>query len=288
MAYPGGKAQAGVYQAIIHQIPTHTFYGEPFLGKGAVLRYKRPATRSIGIDANPDVVQHWQEHSMPGVIVRCGDALEFLNSFRFGRDAFLYLDPPYLMEVRSTQQAYYQHEFFEDEQHLKLLRLIKTLRCNIAISGYWSQMYAQMLSDWRVISFNAVTRSGRVATEHLWMNYPEPVELHDYRYLGSNFRERERIKRKTQRWLQKLKAMPLLERRALMAAINQLSADIATSDDDGDGRGPVLSFPSPDLAMMANIDENDDSAGGIATNGDAGALERSQPEIDQFLKECEL
>ena len=35
--------------------------------------------------------------------------------------------------------------------------------------------------------------------EWLWMNYAEPAELHDLRYLGSNFREHERIKRKKTR-----------------------------------------------------------------------------------------
>jgi hypothetical protein len=32
-------------------------------------------------------------------------------------------------------------------------------------------------------------------------NFPEPVALHDYRYLGEDFRQRERIKRKKQRWV---------------------------------------------------------------------------------------
>ena len=34
-------------------------------------------------------------------------------------------------------------------------------------------------------------------TEYLWCNYPAPMALHDYRYLGKDFRERERIKRMT-------------------------------------------------------------------------------------------
>ena len=41
-----------------------------------------------------------------------------------------------------------------------------------------------------------MTRGGRLATEWVWMNYPEPIALHDYRYLGEDFREREPIKRK--------------------------------------------------------------------------------------------
>lgn len=47
------------------------------------------------------------------------------------------------------------------------------------------------------------------------MNFAE----HDYRYLGRNFRERERIKRKKQRWVPRLENMPRLERQALLSAI---------------------------------------------------------------------
>ncbi len=53
ITYPGGKAGSGVYQKIINQIPPHNVYIEPFLGGGAILRFKRPApTASIGIDAD--------------------------------------------------------------------------------------------------------------------------------------------------------------------------------------------------------------------------------------------
>ena len=55
------------------------------------------------------------------------------------------------------------------------------------------------------------------------MNYAEPVALHDYRYLGNNFRERERFKRirnnLKKRWLD----MPLLERLALSSMLAELS-----------------------------------------------------------------
>jgi DNA adenine methylase len=61
-----------------------------------------------------------------------------------------------------------------------------------------------------------------VAVEWLWMNYPQPFELHDYRFLGKDFRERERIKRKKARWLGKLKGMGQLERYAILEAVQEL------------------------------------------------------------------
>ena len=41
--------------------------------------------------------------------------------------------------------------------------------------------------------------------------------------MGENFRERERIKRKKQRWTARLARMPVLERQALLSAIRDLN-----------------------------------------------------------------
>jgi hypothetical protein len=91
----------------------------------------------------------------------------------------------------------------------------------VMLSGYWSELYAHELKGWRSISFQSMTHGGFCATEWLWMNYPEPFELHDYSYLGDNFRERERIKRKKDRWVLRLEQMPTLERFAILSIIEE-------------------------------------------------------------------
>ena len=102
------------------------------------------------------------------------------------------------------------------------------------ISGYDSALYREMLQPitgtgqpWTHETFQTMTRGGTKATEHLWFNFAPPTVLHDYRYLGGNFRERERIKRRKTHWVNRLKLMPPAERAALLEAI----ADTATSDD---------------------------------------------------------
>jgi len=138
------------------------------------------------------------------------------------------LDPPYLKRdidgkpVRSGQGDIYEHEFGTVEQHHELLQLIKSLKCMVMISGYWSKLYAQELNDWRTLSYNAMTRAGRVAREWLWMNYPEPIALHDYAFLGTDRTDRQRIKRKIQRWEKRLENMPTLEKRVLLLALENL------------------------------------------------------------------
>lgn len=240
-AYNGGKGR--VYQQIINQIPPHRTYIEGFLGNGSVARAKRPAQRTIGIELNPAVIAaHWRGDELPGITVVCGDVVEFLSSYDWRGDEFVYLDPPYLAETRSSQRSLYECELKTAEEHAALLELIQQLPCPVAISGYWSELYASSLATWRSTSFTTTKRSGALATEWLWMNYPTPLELHDYRYLGDDYRERERIKRKRERWKERLRRQPDQERYALFAAIAEVRAEqspvgnIATSGDVGHHR----------------------------------------------------
>jgi hypothetical protein len=115
-------------------------------------------------------------------------------------------------------------EYFDDRlaQHIELLEVIKSIPCMVMISGYESQLYRDSLNNWHTYYFQAATHHG-MATEWIWMNYPPPVQLHDYRYLGNNFREREKIKIKSKRWATRYKSMPVLERQALLSALQSVN-----------------------------------------------------------------
>ena len=91
------------------------------------------------------------------------------------------------------------------------------------------------------------------------MNFPPPLELHDYRYLGRNFRERERIKRKKLRWLNRLHRMDSLERHAIMMAIGEFW--VRTAEDSDADVGIVTSdVPrgTPETAIAAAIGADGD------------------------------
>lgn len=92
----------------------------------------------------------------------------------------------------------------------------------VQVSSYYSELYAERLKDWRLATFQTTNRAADTTTEHLWMNYPELVALHDTRYLGDSFRERERIKRKRERWLKRLRTMEPAERYAMLSAIGEV------------------------------------------------------------------
>jgi hypothetical protein len=270
MAYPGGKNGSGTYQKLINLMPPHREYIEPCLGSGTIMRLKRPATSSIGIDSDEHVIENFRA-GVPGLTLLNVDALRWLANADVSSDTLIYLDPPYLMSTRLSKRALYRHEF-NDEQHGELLHIITRLPCMVMISGYWSRMYAAALRGWRTVTFQARTRGGKMATEWVWLNFAEPLELHDYRYLGADYRERERIKRKQLRWRNRLQHMDSLERYALLNCIEGLRS-LASSEMAGAARATparnggavehttecVDAAASVNAAVAAAIAKSDDS-----------------------------
>ena len=234
-SYTGGKGGPGVYQTIINQMPPHRVYIEAFAGAGSVLRFKRPAVASIAIDRDEHVLaEHWRGDEIPALELVNADALAWLAAYPWHGDELVYCDPPYLMETRASQRNYYRCEMGTLEEHARLLAVVKALPVPVLISGYWSELYARELAAWRSLTFTTTTRGGRPATEWLWMNYPEPTALHDYRYLGRNFRERERITRQARRWRARLARMNSLQRQALLWAMQETG----------------FGAPSPEVAIL--------------------------------------
>lgn len=219
MYYPGGKGQ--FYQKFINLMPPHEVYIESHLGGGALLLKKRLAKKNIGIDIDPNVIKIWSTTTQKDLELIHGDAVEYLKSYHFTGKELVYCDPPYLRETRKKYYPLYKYEYTY-EQHVELLEVIKSLPCMVMISGYESTLYKQYLKGWHTYCFQAFANH-HMATEWIWMNYPiPPVELHDYRYLGDNFRERERIKLRSKYWLARLRKMPVLERNALFSDIRSV------------------------------------------------------------------
>lgn len=79
--YPGGKDGAGVVHRLVNQIPPHDVFVSAFLGDCAVLRRKRPAARSVGIDLDAAVLRRWIErpNQVPGLELYHCDGIEWLR-----------------------------------------------------------------------------------------------------------------------------------------------------------------------------------------------------------------
>ncbi|TNE80856.1 MAG: DNA adenine methylase [Bacteroidetes bacterium] len=223
--YPGGKEAPGVYQTIINQIPPHVNYIEGFVGNGSVLRHKKPAQGlNLGIDISRNVIGGWLDLNYPDFEFQLGSWFQFVTSQSFKKhlnhkETFMFLDPPYRFSSRKSGSKIYEHEL-TDSDHDYFLELVKQLDCKIAITHYPDSVYERELSDWRCIEFTSQTRQGK-ATELLFMNYDSPVALHDYSHLGADYREREKIRKKINRWLASLDRMPKKESLAIISAINE-------------------------------------------------------------------
>lgn len=216
MRYPGGKGKT--YQHVVNLMPPHSVYIETHLGGGAVWRHKKPTAHSVGIDLDVRVIEAWQAATCRPAELVHGRAEEFLRDYPFKGDELVYCDPPYHPDTR-RQERVYKHDYSEAD-HIALLTLLKTLPCKVILSGYAHPQYDEMLSDWQHNSFMAATHHG-VRQECLWFNFEPPEQLHDSRYLGNNFRERQSIKRRLQRLQSKISAMDPIERHAFVRWISE-------------------------------------------------------------------
>ncbi len=219
--YFGGKNGSGVYQTIINNFPVHKKYAEICLGSGAVMRHKKPAAVNIGIEIDHAVINRFNASitsAVPGCEVFCDSAISWLKTSTFpDKDTLIYADPPYPKLSRRSAKDVYSYEM-TDEDHELLLNLLLSTRALVAISTYKNPLYEKMLKDWRLVKFSAQTRQG-IATEYLYMNYPPPLALHDYSFLGKNNTERQRIHRKIKRHVERLYKLPTYERQAIIEAI---------------------------------------------------------------------
>ncbi|WP_111894917.1 DNA adenine methylase [Acinetobacter sp. MB5] len=215
MKYPGGKGKC--YQHIINLMPVHDTYIESHLGGGSVMRNKKPAQRNIGIDVDSKVIGMWEENFPNICELILGDALSFLKNYSFDGNELIYVDPPYYPDTRRNTKIY-THEYTHDD-HGKLLSLLKILPCKIIISGYDHPFYNEQLQGWKKISFQAKTHAD-TREETVWFNFDEPKILHDSRYYGKNFRERQTLKRRQERLYKKIREMNSIERNELLRWIN--------------------------------------------------------------------
>lgn len=229
--YFGGKNGSGTPQQLINLQPVHSGYAALFLGSGGEFKRKKPAQVNLGVDLNPQVIQLWNNAAptFPNNVTwsfQVGNAIEFLKSL-IGVTHFMgipieqwliYLDPPYPAETyRGLFNSQYDFEL-TPSGHDELLQLIIQLKCMIQISTSPNLKYDTWLSKWNKHEFRSMTRRGP-QNELLYYNYPKPTLLHDSKFTGKNYRERERIKNRVERNTSRLLEMEATERNAILVNI---------------------------------------------------------------------
>lgn len=219
-SYPGGKNGGGAYQKIICQVPPHEVFIELFGGSAAITKRIKPSHVNYVIEKDKEVYTKLKTTIPHGTIVINGCAIKWLQETSLPLSTFIYADPPYPINATRSKKRIY-HNSLTDQEHEILLRLLTFIPANIAISSYHNELYDTILKDWRQIEYPLMTRKGW-ATEVLYMNYPEPIALHDYSMIGENAMKRQMFKRKKQRWEKRLANMDIIERQAIMQSLLEL------------------------------------------------------------------
>ena len=125
-----------------------------------------------------------------------------------------------LICTRSSARRY-RFEY-EEQDHVELLELLKSLPCSVILSGYPSALYDDLLGQWRTLELQVMNQAG-VRTEKLWFNFT-PDRVHWPAYAGRNFTHRQSIKRKAHSWGRRYQAMPPAARLAVLSSIRAVEA----------------------------------------------------------------
>ena len=94
-------------------------------------------------------------------------ASEVIQRFNYP-NVLIYADPPYLLSTRHGKQ--YRCEMTDDD-HVELLYLLKEHKGPVVISGYPSNLYDDLLSDWNKETRMARNQRMKSRMEVLWMNF---------------------------------------------------------------------------------------------------------------------
>ena len=222
MYYAGGKAKT--FHHVINLIPPHDVYIEPFLGLGSVMRAKLPCRVEIGIDLDSRILHRSDLSARPASLIH-GDGIEFLEQYGFEGHEVVYCDPPYLPVTRKRSRVY-RYDASEAD-HRRFLELLVTIDANVLISGYDNVLYRDFLQSWNTYRFQAKSHNG-LRDETIWYNFSRPKKLHDYRYLGQNYRERQTIRRRLERLKSRIRNLSDQELEHVYEWISSKRGDDAT------------------------------------------------------------
>lgn len=150
-------------------------------GRSGTLRESRTGWRRH-VTANGNLVPPFMAVSLErmaaaaerlrGVSLECADALEIIAEYGRSDRVLLYVDPPYVGDVRARG---YRHEMADAEQHRKLAIAFSDCKATVVLSGYSSPLYDELYDGWHRYARATHTgnaKSDKARTEVLWANRP--------------------------------------------------------------------------------------------------------------------
>jgi DNA adenine methylase len=220
MRYPGGKGAPGAYHTIINHIPKCDVFVEAMVGGGAVFKHLNTDCRIVINDCDSSCIDAYDYASCyPGLNIYNVDYADLIAKYGYAGlgKVVMFFDPPYMLPTRKNGSLLYTHEW-QLKDHERFLTAIQDVPFHVMITHPYHALYASALNHFYRVPFTYKIRHGMM-NDLLWMNFPPPTELQDYRYIGKDFTDRQRIQRKIKREIDKLSELEPLERNAIIQAI---------------------------------------------------------------------
>ncbi|WP_304433121.1 DNA adenine methylase [Acutalibacter muris] len=123
----------------------------------------------------PDIIVTAAER-LRGVQIECSPAVELISRFN-APGVLVYCDPPYVLSTRRGKQ--YRCEMTDDD-HLRLLDVLKRHKGPVLISGYKSPMYDAELRGWHREAVITTDQLSQRKEETIWMNFQPAGQLSLY------------------------------------------------------------------------------------------------------------
>jgi DNA adenine methylase len=128
-------------------------------------------------ETNVTAAQEWSRYPnaiqsfvtrLQNVLIEQRPALHVLKLYD-RKESLFYVDPPYLMSTRSKSSVLYADEMTE-EDHIELANALHNVKGTVVLSGYNSELYDDLYSDWNKRMKSATAQNGKARVECLWLS----------------------------------------------------------------------------------------------------------------------
>jgi DNA adenine methylase len=234
VSYYGGQNGSGHYQILINHIPKSDVYVEGFLGHSGVINniHLSPGSMVFGFDRDQRVIDYWRH-----IYASSSEKFSYGCSYLFchadytaarvvaemirDKSLFFHFDPPYR---NTSAPKKYLYDIATDRDFESFLQFVLSMSGShrVMVSHWRDPLFDEHLcaiGKFKHIPFRTMSRRGPI-DNGIYINYDAGgIELADKSYVGSDFTDRQRIKRKVERNVKKILAMPELERKILLERI---------------------------------------------------------------------
>jgi site-specific DNA-adenine methylase len=202
----------------MNRLPKSKRYFSLFFGGGGLENSNYTADAFfVCAEKNPEC----KKFEIPSMaIIEFSDYKDLLEENVFIQEDFIFSDPPYMFSTRSSGKKYYKYEF-TTKNHIEFLNYMISLPCKIMITHPECDLYNEYLKGWSKEELNYMTRNGWFK-DTVWTNYnTADIELLNYDCLGTDFTDRQRIKRQRNNIVNKFKNLDNHVRLAIVKELKE-------------------------------------------------------------------